>query len=51
MSAKGVISAQSAIKKEEIDSASGTWEGDVLQDSPYATNLVQVNTVIWLFLK
>ena len=42
MSAKGVISAQSAIKKEEVDSAAGTWEGDVLQDSSYAADLVQV---------
>ena len=41
MSAKAVIQAESAIHKEALEAAAGTWDGEKLEVSKYAENLEQ----------
>ena len=41
---RGIPDAQSATNKEELDSASATWEGDILAEPKLAEDLLQVNT-------
>jgi len=43
MSAKAVLQADSAIHKAEIECAAGTWDGEKLQVSKYAKDLVQLD--------
>jgi ubiquitin carboxyl-terminal hydrolase 5/13 len=42
LSARGILDAQSATNKEELDSASASWEGDVIVDSKHAEDLAQL---------
>ena len=43
MSAKAVIQADSAIHKEALEAAAGTWDGEQLQVSKFAENLEQLD--------
>ena len=42
LSVRGILDSQSATFKEELDSASAAWEGDIIQNSKFADDLVQV---------
>ena len=42
LSARGILDAQSATNKEEVDSASASWEGDIIVDSKHAQDLLQL---------
>ena len=43
MSARAVIQADSAIHKEALEAAAGTWDGEKLEVSKYAENLEQLD--------
>ena len=43
MSAQAILKADSAIHKAEIDCAAGTWDGEKLQVSKYAKDLLQLD--------
>ena len=43
MSAKAVIQAQSAIHKEALEAAAGSWDGEKVEVSKYAENLEQLD--------
>lgn len=46
MSAQAILKADSAIHKAEIDCAAGTWDGEKLQVSKYAKDLLQLDNGI-----
>ena len=43
MAARAVIQADSAIHKEALEAAAGTWDGEKLEVSKYAENLEQLD--------
>ncbi len=46
MSAKGIISAESATYKAEIEAAAGSWDGEKIEVSKFADNLEQLDNGI-----
>ena len=42
LAVRGVLDAQSATNKEELDLASASWEGDIINDSRFAEDLLQL---------
>ena len=43
MSAKAVIQADSAIHKEALEAAAGSWDGEKVEVSKFAENLEQLD--------
>ena len=41
--ARGVVKAESAIRKDELESAAGTWDGEKVEVSRYALDLKQLD--------
>lgn len=48
---RGILDAQSATSKEEIDLASASWEGDIIENSKFADNLMQVRCTSFVYIK
>ena len=43
MSAKAILKADSAVRKGELEAASGTWDGEMIVESKYAKDLEQLD--------
>ena len=43
MAAKGILQADSATRRAEVEATSGTWDGEIIQASKHADNLEQLN--------
>ena len=49
LSARGILDAQSATNKEEMETASAQWEGDLIVESKFSEDLLQVNLDSWKY--
>ena len=49
LSARGILDAQSATNKEEMETASAQWEGDLIVESKFSEDLLQVNLKLWKY--
>jgi hypothetical protein len=50
LSARGILDAQSATNKEELETASAQWEGDLIVESKFSEDLLQVRLALAVIL-